>query len=192
MNFTAPWFAKSHEHSWGNWLAPMLVSRGPVRILEIGCYEGAATTWLLTHVVRHHEESRIVCVDPWAAQGNGYDYEAAHDRFLANVAETGLAERVTVRRAPSVDVLGDMRGGVFDFIYVDGGHSEGCVAYDTEQALRLVKRDGIVAWDDVFFVCDATPQILTGLERGLRASGVRGRPIVRVDAAAVLFMGALP
>lgn len=194
MNFTVDWFAKAHESAWCSWLAPLLVARSPVRILEIGCFEGRATVWLLQNVVAMHPESSMVCVDPWAANGSEWDYEAAHDRFLRNVAETGLAERVTVRRATSADALPSMPGASFDFVYVDGDHGEEAAALDTREAMRLVKPDGIVAWDDVFFPTPGiTPQVIAGIERGMLDAGVERKGcVIRVDACAVLFRGCLP
>jgi len=190
MNFTSDWFAKSHEGSWGCWLEPLLAARGAVAVLEIGCYEGRSTCWLLEHVIAKHPESRLVCVDPWDATDQ---HGLAYERFTRNIAETGFAERVAVRRQPSNAVLWELPAQSFDFVYVDGDHTENGAAYDTEQALRLVKPDGIIAWDDVFFVNpEITPNVIAGIERGMLAAGVTKRCVVRVDACAVLFRGALP
>ena len=131
-----------------------------------------------------------MCVDPW---DNTDQHGIAHERFLANVVETGLAERVTVRRARSSAVLGDLPARTFDFIYVDGEHTEEGSAHDTEHALRLVKPDGIVAWDDVFFnTPGVTPHVIAGIERGMTAAGIERKCIVQINACAVLFRGCLP
>jgi hypothetical protein len=46
--FTVDWFSR-HLPVWNEVLMPL---RGrPLRALEIGCFEGAATTWLLDNVL---------------------------------------------------------------------------------------------------------------------------------------------
>jgi len=192
MNFTAPWFHNAHEKVWPMWVAPILVPRSPVRILEIGAYEGAATTWLLQRVIGKHPESRIVVVDPWAANGSDYDYEAAHARFVENVQETGLAERVSKLRATSRDALPPMPDASFDMIYIDGDHSAEGAEFDTRQAVRLAKPDGLLVWDDVFFVGEHTADVVAGMNRGLAACGVRNRPVLQIGGAAVMFRSVLP
>ena len=56
--------------------------------LEIGCFEGMSTIWMLENVLVQ-ESSQIFCIDAWA------DWtEDAFVRFVSNINKTGLKNKV--------------------------------------------------------------------------------------------------
>lgn len=107
----------------------------PCRLLEIGCYEGQATTWLLTHIATH-PESTITCVDL-----------GEQPSFWANVTTSGREASIELLLGNSRDVLPALRSG-FDFIYIDGAHSSAEVLQDAILAWRLARPGAIIAFDD--------------------------------------------
>lgn len=136
--FTRDWF--SHNiGSWQRWLSG-LAGRPGLRALEIGSFEGRATTWLLGNVLTD-ETSRIDCIDPFRT-----DY---YQRFLSNIEP--WRRRVTVHRAPSSAVLPTL-GDAFDLIYIDGDHRPFAILSDAVLSWPRLKVGGILIFDDYLFV----------------------------------------
>jgi hypothetical protein len=136
--FTRDWFSHNIP-SWQRWLANLSGKPG-LRALEIGSFEGRATTWLLENVLTD-ETSRIDCIDPF---GKVY-----YRRFLANI--TPWRDRVTVHRALSTAVLPTLRGE-FDIIYVDGDHRPFAILSDAVLSWPRLKVGGTLIFDDYLFV----------------------------------------
>lgn len=137
-HFTRDWFSHNIE-SWQRWLAE-LAGKPHIRALEIGSFEGRATTWLLENILTD-ETSRIDCVDPFRQ-----DY---YRRFLSNIA--AWRHRVTVHRGLSDKVLPTLRGE-FDFVYIDGDHRPFAILSDAVHAWPRLKVGGILIFDDYLFV----------------------------------------
>ncbi|HEU5094768.1 MAG TPA: class I SAM-dependent methyltransferase [Reyranella sp.] len=136
--FTRDWFSHNIE-SWRRWLAE-LAGRPGIRALEIGSFEGRATTWLLENVLTD-ETSHIDCVDPFRK-----DY---YRRFLSNIA--AWRQRVTVHRGLSDKVLPTLEGA-FDFVYIDGDHRPFAILSDSVLSWPRLKTGGILIFDDYLFV----------------------------------------
>jgi predicted O-methyltransferase YrrM len=51
----------------------------------------------------------------------------------------------------------------FDFVFVDGGHSDECVAADSAAAVRLTRAHGLILWDDYSWLYPAVPRHLEQL-----------------------------
>lgn len=111
----------------------------PVRGLEIGCFEGESTTWILDELLTHSDAS-LACVDPWPDA----EVEA---RFDFNVGLTGRLDRVVKVKGLSQDVLPSMTDR-FEFAYIDGSHEARDVMSDAVQTWRLLAPDGIIVFDD--------------------------------------------
>ena len=134
---TTNWTAE-HYPLWAEILAPWLEK--PIRILEIGSWEGRSALFFLNHLCH----SSIVCVDTFAgsiehrawplAQQNA-QLSGIERRFDNNLAQ--FSGRLEKRKETSLVALGTM--GIerrqFDLVYIDGSH----LAID-------VYRDGVLAW----------------------------------------------
>jgi FkbM family methyltransferase len=154
----------------------------PKRHLEFGTWEGFGT-----RICAENCEARIWTINlpegerdengaPAYADATGITDTG--DRIGWLYREAGYAERVVQILADSR--VYDWRGfesGFFDTILIDGGHTEGCVASDTEVALNLARRGGLVIWHD--FCPD--PDVLRdrkaaqGVARALLANWTRVR-----------------
>lgn len=53
--------------------------------------------------------------------------------------------------------------GVIDFVFIDGAHSFHYVKCDTENALKMLRSGGIIAWHDYNRTCQGVTQVLNGL-----------------------------
>lgn len=65
--------------------------------------------------------------------------EGVHDR---------LGDRAVIHCGTSAEVLTTFPDGYYDWIYIDGDHSEAAVRADLELAWRKVRAGGIIAGDD--------------------------------------------
>jgi predicted O-methyltransferase YrrM len=128
----------------------------PVRILEIGSWEGRSTLFFLTYFGQAH----LTAVDTWAGSEE-WHYYATPDlqdlemRFDRNVGVCG--DRVTKRKGSSLHVLPQLldEQQEFDLVYVDGSHFADDALTDAINAWRLLKQGGLLIFDDVMWPCYA-------------------------------------
>jgi predicted O-methyltransferase YrrM len=157
-NFTTPWFENTARGVWDS-LIPAL---RPKRILEIGSYEGASTCYLINKL-GSNESTEIHCVDTWQgglehqADGNApADMRSVEDRFHSNtkiaLSDVRNATKLHVHKGHSDSVLAGMLAegmqDYFDFIYIDGSHQAPDVLCDAVLSFKLLKTNGVIAFDD--------------------------------------------
>ncbi len=149
--FTADWFSRHIPH----WQA--LFERlgwdpaAPRTIVEIGCYEGVSSLWILANLMAN-PDSRLHCIDSF---GGGVEHSAAavqglEARFRSNIATSPRAAQVAVHVGPSVERLAALLldGVAADFVYVDGSHQAPDVLADLVLGLRLLRPGGVMICDD--------------------------------------------
>ena len=146
-------YFSSHIPIWRQWFAE-LISPAPIRILEIGSWQGGSTLWLLDHVIAPRGGS-ITCVDTWAGSSEhtflaplGISLEALFD---ANVARSGHGHLVHKCKGRSQDVLPTLTPSSFDLIYIDGAHEAQAVIQDAIHAHRLLAPGGFLLFDDLAY-----------------------------------------
>lgn len=113
--------------------------------LEIGCFEGRLTCWLLRTL------RRVDVVDHFngSPEHSERDRDHLYERFQKNTEP--FADRIGVypwssMRALAVLLLKDSRR--YDFIYVDGSHNSRDVIADAVLAWPLLKPGGVMVFDD--------------------------------------------
>jgi hypothetical protein len=96
----------------------------PIKVLEVGCFEGVASIWMLQNYLIH-PHSRLTCIDSFAG---GAEHEAEltnglRDRYFHNI--TPYKAKVDVLQGTTFDSLLNkfVRDQEFDFIYIDAGHT---------------------------------------------------------------------
>lgn len=139
--FTQDWFS-FHSEQWEKDFGH-LKGLPNLRFLEIGCFEGRSTCWLLDNILTH-PTATITCVDPFVF--TGHPRQEAYFDF--NMAQTGVAYKVTKLRGSSQLALQFLSPESYDFIYVDGLHTIEGVMQDALLSWSLVKRGGIILFDD--------------------------------------------
>src|SRR3984893_4195452 len=133
FNFTTDWFCGNEKH-FTKYLAHL--EDTPCRILEIGCYEGRATVWLLENIATH-PDATVHCIDV---------LEQAS--FRQNILAAQSPEKVRLEIGRSRNLLRLCPANAFDFVYVDGSHETVDVLEDAVLSFFLLKRNGIMAFDD--------------------------------------------
>ena len=147
MKFTQDWFTSNI----GNFEAAKLVLPDNKRILEIGCFEGRATCWMLQNMLS--DDGVIYCVDTFKGgqEHEGMDLSRLRDVFEENISacakpkqEVKILENLSFK---SLAML-IMAEYLFDFIYVDGSHEIQDVITDACMAFQLLKPGGVMLFDD--------------------------------------------
>jgi predicted O-methyltransferase YrrM len=156
--YTNNWFLSAAKTVWDG-LIPQI---NPSKILEIGSYEGASTCYLIDRLAQR-KEIELHCVDTWMGgieHGEGgvakADMSAVEKRFLhnCNLSISKAINKVALfcHKGQSDKVLAKLisenKQNYFDFIYVDGSHQAPDVLCDAILSFRLLKPNGVIAFDD--------------------------------------------
>jgi len=157
-SFTNNWFQTGAKNVWDQ-LIPQV---NPTRFLEIGSYEGASACYLIDKF-SPEKAIEIHCVDTWEGgvehnEGGSaqVDMGEVETRFRGNVQLAKSRAKnnvdVVIHKGMSDAVLAGMfaggKAGYFDFIYVDGSHQAPDVLCDAILAFRLLRVNGLIAFDD--------------------------------------------
>ena len=128
-----------------------LAGRPGLAFLEVGCFEGRASVWLLEHVLTH-ESSRLDCIDSFAGSVEhgpmGVDVARSEQRFDHNIRASGVTGKVTKIKGLSQEVLRRLPPQFYHFAYIDGSHLARDVLEDAVLSLRLLRPGGIMIFDD--------------------------------------------
>ena len=146
--FSSDW-AAAHFFTWSELLHGLRDK--PVRILEIGSWEGRSALFFLNFLPR----SRIVCVDTFGGnvEHHADDHFAklalkSEAQFDANlVAHSDRVEKFVGSSATVLPELG-IAGRRFDLAYIDGSHMAADVYRDAALTWPMMQRGGIVMFDD--------------------------------------------
>jgi predicted O-methyltransferase YrrM len=141
---------------WTNWdkfLQPIADLKGPIKILEVGAYEGSATKWMLKYLATN-PESRVYAIDTWEGSPEyvGTDFHEVEDTFRRRVKDTGREDQLVTLKMKSEDGLHHLLDSIgketIHFAYIDASHEARDVLSDAILVWKLIKEDGIVIFDD--------------------------------------------
>lgn len=146
--YSADWFSNNIPN-WEKWLAKFK-GKPDLRFLEIGCFEGKATVWLLENILTD-KSSYIDTIDSFTG-GMEADHNGA---FFSENAEKNYYENIKPFKGQVYTVKGLSNEALrlydldyFDFVYIDGSHRSPEVLEDTILAWGLLKVGGVMIWDD--------------------------------------------
>jgi len=165
MNFTQDWFS----HNIPNFELCMSKLPNNRLFLEIGAFEGRSTCWLLENGLSN--KGTIVCIDPFSGsvEHGGIDFPAVESRFWSNTNEIKkLEQKVSLFKDTSYKALAQMIGFkyTFDFIYVDGSHAPEVALTDACMAWGLLRKGGVMLFDDYEYPHEATGDGINGFLAG--------------------------
>jgi predicted O-methyltransferase YrrM len=136
-----------------------LAGQPDLKFLQIGVFTGDASIWLCENILTG-EGSYLYDVDTWA----GSD-EREHDHIDFDKVLEYYDERISVLksaarlRMTSDDYFAGNSAIKFDFIYIDGDHTAEQVSKDAENAWKLLKPGGTMAFDDYLWGKDLSPEL---------------------------------
>jgi SAM-dependent methyltransferase len=124
-----------------------------LNFLEIGCFEGRATNYMLENVLTG-KDCKIHVIDTFGGSleetgmvWDSYDFSKLYDTFVNNTSEH--RDKVVIHRGLSSKLLRtDFEDNFFDFVYVDGSHTAPDVLQDAVLSHPLLKIGGILMFDD--------------------------------------------
>ena len=173
MKFSQDWFS----HNIPAFQHCMSLLPNKQEFLEVGCFEGRATCWMLQNAL--DKDGRITCIDTFEGgeehAKHGVDFTGLRRQFEDNIQETkGENQYVKVIQDNSYQGLAECitKGMEFDFIYIDGSHQAKDVLTDACMAFNMLRKGGIMLFDD--YLWDDM-------------SGVLHRPKIAVDAFVNIF-----
>jgi|15BtaG_2_1085339.scaffolds.fasta_scaffold00003_71 predicted O-methyltransferase YrrM len=104
--------------------------------LEIGVNEGRCSFWFAENLLKYHPKSTLDVVDVEFRPNFWKNHEICPHR-----------EQIIPHETYSYIFLKECRK-LFDFIYLDGNHCSSNTVEDAVMAWRLLKKGGILAFDD--------------------------------------------
>jgi predicted O-methyltransferase YrrM len=137
------------------------------RIVEIGSFQGRSAIVLARSAQPSVE---IITIDPHAGSDRGPREihpdrtrgDSDHDRYFANLARAGVADRIRHVRQAS-QAAGDEVHGPIDLLYIDGAHRYGPALADIRYWGRRVGESGVMLIHDSFCSIGVTGAIATDL-----------------------------
>lgn len=145
-----------------------LAGQPDLQFLEVGSFEGHSACWMLDNILTE-PTSGLTCVDPFRGSKENFEY---------NIAQTGASERVTRLTGYSHRVLPTLPSESFHFIYLDASHEQTHTLEDAVLAWRLLRRDGLLTFDD-YLLKDSPLSQLSRYER----------PDIAIDAFLRVYEG---
>ena len=129
-----------------------------LRFLQLGVYTGDASVWLCENILTG-EGSLLRDVDTWQGsderEHENIDFNEVFNTYLSKTVEIpALHYSMTTKQFFTNTKLGD-----YDFIYIDANHTADAVAFDAEHSWELLKRGGILAFDDYMWGQDLPPHL---------------------------------
>jgi predicted O-methyltransferase YrrM len=117
----------------------------PVTIMEIGTGIGSSAEWMNTHICTHPDSFIHTA---------GVDNKKGIDEYANNRLKQ--CPKVKYYNQYGISVMRHL-GIKFDMVYIDGAHKYLSVLNDAKFALKYLKDDGIIIFDDYH---DAWPEVV--------------------------------
>lgn len=155
MQFNYPNWSNIHH---GHWQAifDKYLTQPTLQMLEIGCFEGRSTMWFADKISESHS-STLYCVDNWKGGEEversklNFDMSVVRANFYNNVARHRFATRIVPFEIDSEAFLCMQMPRFFrffDFIYLDGSHTQKDTLIDMTLCMSMLKRKGVLIVDD--------------------------------------------
>ncbi|HNX31678.1 MAG TPA: class I SAM-dependent methyltransferase [Holophaga sp.] len=167
MTFTHDWFS----HNIPTWEAHLKPLAGkPLKALEVGCFEGRATRWLLENVLVH-PDSRITVCDTFEGAMEHRDGTFQIDfseveRVFDQEVTAPFKGKVTKIKDTSFNALvalNHAHAASYGLVYIDGSHVAKDVMTDALLAWALLEPEGIMIFDDYAWQAYPDPALVPKL-----------------------------
>jgi hypothetical protein len=153
--FTANWFDDVAKPVWENLFKQIPT---PKKLLEVGCYEGKATTWLCDNVlVGNDTEYHIIDTFGGTLHEAGMkpieELLSLEDAYIESNFKHNISYhpniKFTIHKGYSQTVLPTLpTQETYDFIYIDASHRADDTLVDGYYAAKMLKVGGLIIFDD--------------------------------------------
>jgi predicted O-methyltransferase YrrM len=153
------WF-DSQKYNFENHLT-QFKGKPDLKFLQVGTYTGDASDWLLSTILTD-PSSTLTDVDTWQGsderEHKAMDFNKIYTLYLQRMDKY---ENLMSIKGDSSYILPSLRER-YDFIYIDGDHTEKAVYRDATNAWALLKSGGVLAFDDYLWGQDVHPELRPG------------------------------
>ncbi|MEK6879177.1 MAG: class I SAM-dependent methyltransferase [Nanoarchaeota archaeon] len=122
---------------------------------EIGCFLGVSTAYLAQAIKSSSKDITLFAIDTWDGFGAGVDdFMKKHNKdilylFWRNMRTLGLDKKIIPIRCDSTVAATKVhRSVMFDFIFIDGDHTQDKVYADLDAWWKRLKPNCIIAGHD--------------------------------------------
>ena len=174
--FTEEWFDPMIP-SWNDFFTAYLTHNKIKSILEVGCYEGRATTYMLDNHLASDVSYDIVDTFGGTLEESGMvgtkdrlqDSDFIYDNFKHNMDFHPDID-LTIYRDYSHYALPklEQEGKKYDFIYIDASHRVDDTYVDAYYAHKMLNAGGVIIFDDFGWKDPNNPHIVNSPELGIR------------------------
>lgn len=121
------------------------------KIVEVGCWKGRSTAYLLVEAFNKSQRIEVYAVDTWEGSPEHAGHEAIvggtlYQQFLANVKP--VSRQLIPLRIPSPKAADFFPDGILDAVFIDAAHEYDAVLADILAWRSKVRDGGILAGHD--------------------------------------------
>jgi predicted O-methyltransferase YrrM len=148
---------KTESQNWNKYLQPIADLKRPIKILEVGAYEGWATQQFLIHFAKN-PDTRVYAIDTWEGSPEyvGTDFHEIEEKFRKRVKQSGREDQLVTLKMKSEDGLHHLLDSIgkesIDIAFIDASHEARDVLSDAILVWKLMKENGIVIFDDYIWM----------------------------------------
>ena len=121
-----------------------------LKILEIGTLDGEFTNYL-SKLFSNSEIFTIDLPENDIKFINSYDRAKNFEKFLEKRSNNIKNSNINFIEMDSLNILSKFNENFFDIIFVDGDHRDPVVSKDIFNSYKLLKKDGFLIIDDIYF-----------------------------------------
>ena len=151
FKFTNNWFGRNINISMK--ILKKIFENKPVKILEIGSYEGRSAIWMLENLCKL-PGSTFTSIDPYSTADTTAPVEdGTYERFCYNIKLCTHVSKFNQHVGYSKDIMPKLiaEKKIYDVVYIDGSHIREDVLVDMDNAHQLLESNGIMLMDDAGF-----------------------------------------
>lgn len=154
MSFTQHWFEGLGKKNFEQ-LKNIIDINKPINFLEIGCFEGNCHKWMYENILIH-PQSKSTVIDPFDMTITHLNWkDSIYNSFTQNLSN--YLEKINIQKGFSDDILPILEKNSYDIIYIDGDHSANAAFKDGINSIDLLKKDGIMIFDDYLWIGTNAP-----------------------------------
>ena len=120
--------------------------------VEVGAFLGRSAVFMAVEIINSGKNIKFDCIDHWEGSEEHNDndkvnLETLYEDFLENIKPVkGVVNPV---RAHSIDAAELYKPNSLDFVFIDASHDEESVKEDLLHWTPRVKKNGVIAGDDI-------------------------------------------
>lgn len=177
QKYTEKWF-DSMISTWIKLFEEVVDSTKIKNVLEIGCYEGRATSFICEKYLQKDTNYDVVDTFGGSLEESGMSGTAKrllendfiHNNFIHNISFYPDIN-FNINRGYSQYILPELEktGKKYDFIYIDASHRSDDTFIDAYYAHKMLNSKGLLIFDDYMWKDPNQPDIVCSPEFGIRS-----------------------